>query len=118
MTDSNPPSAGHEHEIAYLDGPYFAVPLTHAIEVVCSLLLIGGIDADGCVVVQGNIALGYRKYRVADRPFLAVIANAILDGFMEVPHPDLIEAVALEIGLMAKAGFDDMAELEPDARAA
>ena len=107
-----------EPDFSYLENPRAAVPLSHAVEVVRSLLLKGGIDEAGCVVVQGNIALNYEKYRVADRPFLAVIATAILDGFREVPRPDLIEAVALEIGRMAIAGFDDMAELASAERAA
>lgn len=91
-----------------------AIPLERAVEVVRSLLIKGGIDENGCAVVQGNIALDYRVYTVHDVPFWALIENNLLDGFMEVPRPDLVEAVALEIEAMARAGFDDLAEFDSE----
>ena len=88
------------------------IPLDRALEVIRSLLLKGGIGESGTALVQGNIALEYRVYRVHSVQFWCLIENELIDAFMDLPRPDLVEAVAVEIEHKARAGFDDLSEID------
>ena len=61
--------------------------------------------------VQGNEALNHRVYAIMSQPFWAVIENSLIDGFNDVPRPDIVEAVAV---LFTQVSFDDTQEEEQD----
>lgn len=84
-------------------------PLDHAVETIRSFLLSGRINEDGVAVVQSNIALSYRTFPVHSRTFWGLIENTLIVGAGDVPRPDVVEKVAVEIERQCRDGFDDVA---------
>jgi len=86
-------------------------------------LLWAGWCSQGRAYVQGNAALAYRTFEVHSRAFWALIEKTLIDTDGDVPAPDLVEEIAVEIERQCREGFDDVAayhaDLEvPDARTA
>ena len=72
-------------------------------------LLWTGWCSQGRAYVQGNAALAYRTFEVHSRAFWSLIENNLVDTTGDLPRPDLVENIAVEIERLCREGFDDVA---------